>query len=345
MNALQVQYARTPDGFSIAYAVRGEGTPLVLTPPALNHIQLVWDWPSHRTWLEGLSERFRLIQFDPRGQGMSTRGLPKDFSPEDYETDLETLVEHLGLDRFVLVGTCLFGHVALRYAARHADRVQSLVLLTTAVANSAWPLDQFAGLGRENWDLLLWSRLPPGLSPSETESRIEQTRQMITQEDAITRWNACARSDATDLLDQIRAPTLVMHPKNFVHLSSDEAVKLASRLPNAHLALIESDDPGNLHGRPAAALAALDDFVAGQLASKDVALSSLPPVPSPIKLSRRQVEVLGLLARGRTNREMAEELVLSLRTVERHIEELYAKLNVRNRAEAIAFAYGQMGAK
>ena len=105
MGAPPVSYVTTSDGFNIAYAVAGSGTPLVLTPPAFHHIQLAWDLPSRKEWLEGLARRFRLVQFDYRGQGMSTRGLPSDFTIADYEKDLETLVDHLRLKQFVLVGT------------------------------------------------------------------------------------------------------------------------------------------------------------------------------------------------------------------------------------------------
>jgi DNA-binding NarL/FixJ family response regulator len=56
-------------------------------------------------------------------------------------------------------------------------------------------------------------------------------------------------------------------------------------------------------------------------------------------LSPREIEVLRLLAGGKTNREIAETLFLSARTVERHITNLYLKIGVQNRAEAIAFAH------
>jgi DNA-binding NarL/FixJ family response regulator len=56
-------------------------------------------------------------------------------------------------------------------------------------------------------------------------------------------------------------------------------------------------------------------------------------------LSPREIEVLRLLAGGKTNREIAETLFLSARTVERHITNLYVKIRVQNRAEAIAFAH------
>jgi len=213
--------------------------------------------------------------------------------------------------------------------------------LTTAVSERAWPIDIFAGLGGENWELLLWSRLVPGLSSREAESRIDLTRQMMTREDAVIRWQGSAESDVSALLPVIRTPTLVMHPRDFIHLKAEEAVKLASGLPNARLTMLESDDPGDLHGKPASALAAIDDFFAGL--STEERHAPLEESRRPAKLSVRQTEVLALLVRGRTNREIAAEMGLSLRTVERHIEELYAKLDVRNRAEAIALALGPFG--
>jgi DNA-binding NarL/FixJ family response regulator len=58
----------------------------------------------------------------------------------------------------------------------------------------------------------------------------------------------------------------------------------------------------------------------------------------PMGLSERQLEVLRLAAAGRSNQEIADALVLSVRTVERHIADCYAKIGARNRSEATAFA-------
>jgi DNA-binding NarL/FixJ family response regulator len=55
-------------------------------------------------------------------------------------------------------------------------------------------------------------------------------------------------------------------------------------------------------------------------------------------LSRREAEVLGLLAQGLSNKEIAGVLWLSERTVERHITGLYRKIGVERRSEATAFA-------
>jgi DNA-binding NarL/FixJ family response regulator len=56
-------------------------------------------------------------------------------------------------------------------------------------------------------------------------------------------------------------------------------------------------------------------------------------------LSRREVEVLRLVAAGRSNREMAAMLCRSERTIERHLENIYRKVGARNRADATAYAH------
>ena len=63
------------------------------------------------------------------------------------------------------------------------------------------------------------------------------------------------------------------------------------------------------------------------------------PPPTADGLTRREVEVLRLVAAGRSNRAIAAELALSVRTVERHITNLYGKIDAANRADATAYAF------
>ena len=59
----------------------------------------------------------------------------------------------------------------------------------------------------------------------------------------------------------------------------------------------------------------------------------------PAVLTAREREVLRLIAAGHTNREIAGALTLSVRTVERHINNLYAKIGARGKADATAYAF------
>jgi DNA-binding NarL/FixJ family response regulator len=64
-----------------------------------------------------------------------------------------------------------------------------------------------------------------------------------------------------------------------------------------------------------------------------------PPPPAPRGLSPRELEVLRLVARGGTNRDIATSLGISERTVDRHVSNIFTKLDVGSRAAATAFAY------
>jgi len=68
-------------------------------------------------------------------------------------------------------------------------------------------------------------------------------------------------------------------------------------------------------------------------------LARLAESPRPGGLSRREIEVLVLVAEGRTNRAIAGELVISEKTVARHVSNIFAKLGLSSRAEATGYAY------
>jgi ATP/maltotriose-dependent transcriptional regulator MalT len=76
----------------------------------------------------------------------------------------------------------------------------------------------------------------------------------------------------------------------------------------------------------------------GAASAPDADTPSSPPHPALLPLTHREVEVLGLLAQGLSNKEIAGVLWLSDRTVERHITALYRKIGVARRSEATAFA-------
>jgi PAS domain S-box-containing protein len=60
-----------------------------------------------------------------------------------------------------------------------------------------------------------------------------------------------------------------------------------------------------------------------------------------VPLSRRQLEIVALLADGLTTREIAERLVLSVQTVNQHVKNIEARLQARNRAHAVSIAHGR----
>jgi ATP/maltotriose-dependent transcriptional regulator MalT len=88
-----------------------------------------------------------------------------------------------------------------------------------------------------------------------------------------------------------------------------------------------------------AARALFDELGAAPDLSRLEELATTAPSKGTHGLSPRELEVLSHVAGGKTNKEIAAELVLSERTVERHVSNIFAKLGVSTRAAATAFAY------
>jgi pimeloyl-ACP methyl ester carboxylesterase/DNA-binding CsgD family transcriptional regulator len=331
MDAPPVQYVKTSDGYDIAYSVRGTGRPVVFLPTGVTHLQLVGQHDFRLAeWLRLMAGRYQLIQYDSRGQGMSTRQLNPDHSIRDLETDLDAVLRQLQAEQVVLVGYFYSAHVAIRYAMDHAERVKALVLISCSVSMDAWPLESMVGIAERNWDGFLHGWVPGDFTPEQRRELVDYFKQARNRDDWLISARAFSVSDVSRDLQQLRMPTLVLHPRDFLWLPPEESMKVAANIEGARFQLLDGLLP---LGEPHACVSAIDSFLAGLAA---VTEGAPPTVPTPVALSGRQREVLQLVAAGKTNREVADDLVLSVRTVERHLAEAYAKMGVHNRFEAIA---------
>ena len=123
MDAPPIQYARSEDGVNIAYCVTGDGPCFVRGSWAFNHLQGYWESPVWRPWLEALTARFRLVQYDGRNNGSSQRGV-SDVSRETGVADLEAVVEATGGGKLLLLTE--FPALGVDYAARYPEQVAGL---------------------------------------------------------------------------------------------------------------------------------------------------------------------------------------------------------------------------
>jgi DNA-binding NarL/FixJ family response regulator len=121
-------------------------------------------------------------------------------------------------------------------------------------------------------------------------------------------------------------------------LPAGEPQRLAASVRNARYVVVEGDCAV---GSYAASLAAVDSFLSDL--DETLTVGDSPPgirtaSGGSDNLTPREIDVLRLIARGRSNQQIAEELVLSVRTVERHITNLYAKIGAHGKADATAYA-------
>src|SRR3990172_4720662 len=93
----RIGYARTNDGASIAFWTLGEGTPFVHLTPGTTDIEGEWKIPECSQWYTQLAERWKLVRFNNRGEGLSDSIL-SDRLLETCVADLEAVVDRLELD-------------------------------------------------------------------------------------------------------------------------------------------------------------------------------------------------------------------------------------------------------
>jgi len=120
-------------GAQIYFRDIGAGLPIVVLHggPDFNHNYLLPE-------LDGLANAFRLIYYDQRGRGKSSRGVGAEtVSIQSEIDDLDRLRRYFGLDTIAVLGHSWGGLLAMEYATRHSERVSRLILLNTAPASHA----------------------------------------------------------------------------------------------------------------------------------------------------------------------------------------------------------------
>ena len=345
----ELRFCRAPDGTRIAYARHGSGPPLVVDACWMSHLQFDWQSPVWRHFLEDLGKVATVIRYDERGHGLSDWDVD-DFSTEARLSDLEAVVDDAGVDRFALMAMSQGGPISIMYAARHPERVSRLIFYGSYAAayRDATPEDLDMVAAFDQLTKVGWERPTPEfrrvftfqMIPGATEEQmrwLDELQRMSTSADISLRARKARRTaDAVDLLAQITAPTLVIHGRDDHMNKFDEGVFLAANIAGARLVPLESKNHIVLGDEPAwpVFMRAVTEFLAPER------VDGPPSSESELDaLSGREIEVLGLAAEGADNDEIAATLCLSVRTVERHLQNVYVKLGVQGRtARAAAVA-------
>ena len=334
MEAPPVQYVTTSDGYSIAYAVSGRGRPFVILPGSFEHVQLAWQYPKLQPWLEGLAARFQLIQLDERGCGMSTRGLSDDHAVEHYQRDIEAVIDHLNPDPFVLFAAATGVRTAVQFTLNHPDRVFALILGAARLSqvSDATQSAFFNTLPEADWEIFLLSLASQYQAPEDVPRSVALLSQAFEKQDFAQRMRVALLGVPEESLSRLRTPTLILYPRDYWG-SEETSSKRAAQLARATLTLI---DGSFAMGDAEQGIRAIEAFLAGITAETE-AMERADAEPQ-VRLSTRENEVLGLIAQGLSNQLIADELVISLRTVERHINHIYDKIGVHSKAQATAYA-------
>ena len=349
--AQRIRYVRTGDGVQLAWAEAGSGPVLVKAANWLTHLEYEWESPVWRHWLRFFTEHFRYIRHDERGCGMTDWNVG-DLSVESWVGDLEAVVAAADpREPFALLGISQGAATCVAYAVRHPERVSQLILYGAYARGTYRRGDADKerlyraliemvrlGWGKDNpaFRQVFTSRFIPEGTDEQIGWFNELCRKTTSPEVAARLLESRATIDVVELLGEVRAPTLVLHSRDDDVIPITEGRILAAGIPGAQFVELDSKNHVILEHEPAwgrfcdevLEFTGLGGAAAAQ--GEDAAFASLSP---------REREVLALIAEGLGNAQIAGRLSISEKTVRNHVSNLFDKLGVWTRAQAIVFAH------
>jgi pimeloyl-ACP methyl ester carboxylesterase len=297
-----------------------------------------------------------VVRFDCRGLGLSDRDRVRDVSLEARLRDVDAVVAKLGLERFALAGMQGGGNLAVAYAVRHPERVSRLVLLNWtpnfSVDSERSRIASLRELLVGDWEVFTENvgGVSYGYNSPYAEVRTPRPRS-ITQKMAIRCGMELMAEDCTRCSLRSGRRRSYCIPRRAPMPLRLGPPSLGDPFRSCRLRGVR----GRISDHSDRMVAAIAEFLGladvSDLAraprtvkrryradgSRDPAPTEGAHLPAARALTVRELDVLLLVVKGRSNRDRGR-LVLSPRTVERHLENLYRKTSTRNRAEAAAYA-------
>jgi pimeloyl-ACP methyl ester carboxylesterase/DNA-binding CsgD family transcriptional regulator len=319
--------------------VRGVGPPLVAPAWWVSHLELDWQSARFRRFWEGAANGYSLIRYDRLGVGMSDRTVQaSDLTLDKDVATLRALLDALELERVSLLGGSSGSCTAVAFAAAFPERVERLVLYGSfpegADITTPDVADAIMAAVRAHWGLgsrMLSDIFLGDADPDEHERFARLQREASTAETAAALLGLAYRLDVRAQLPIVRAPTLVVHRRDDRAVPYALGRQVAAAIPGATFTPLQGSAHFPWHGDADSVVRACREALAPSQPSR-------ASEPEAVVLSTREREVLACIARGLSDREIAEDLVLSTHTVHRHVANIRRKLGRRSRTAAVAEA-------
>jgi len=326
-------------GRRVAFDVKGDGPFLVAPAGWVSHLEADASDPRYTQFWRSLSDGFTLVRYDRLGVGLSDRAVgPADFTLDAEIGCLRALLDRLDVDSAMLLGGSSGGCTAIAFAERHPERVERLVLYGAYARGvdvaSADVRAAVLSAVRSHWGLgsRMLAQIFLGDEAQDGQDRFARLqRESADAETAARLLEFVYGVDVSADVQHIEAPAVVVHRRFDRAVPYALGRRLAAALPNATFVPLAGSAHLPWYGNLEAVVRACRGGL-GKPARIDAADGELDP------LSERERQVLALVARGLTDPEIAEQLVISRHTVHRHVANVRHKLGSTSRSAAVAEA-------
>ena len=325
--------AHLADGTEVRFAVAGTGPIAIYVPGWVSHLELGWALPAEREFYEGLAAGRTLVRYDRPGCGLSGTTDRGDLVELELEV-LQRVAAAVGAKRFDLIGASFGAPLAVRWAARHPESVARLILYGGWVDGSvvAAPAvrEHVLGLVDQHWGFasdVLTEIFAPDADAGFRAVFSRYQRESASAASARRLLAACYGIDVADDLGRIRAPTTVIHRRDDRAVPFAEGQRLADGIDGARLTALAGRTHVPFVGGAHSVLNAM---------RRGLGLPPLDRATAPT-VTPRQLQVAALVAQGCSNRQIADQLVITERSAESHVERIRARLGFRSRAQIAAW--------
>lgn len=234
----------TVGDLSVHYEIKGSGHPLLMVM-GLSFSLL--DWGDELP--DELVKHYQVILFDNRDAGQTTSSLVKNYTIAELADDTAGLLQALKIDKAHVFGVSMGGMIAQQFALRHADKPSKLVLgCTMAGGDCSIPANLTGLVGGNLLDFLFTpSYLADLNNKKKAQDFLAKTSPYHSQQEGFLRqMRAIATHDTCSVLQNIKAPTLVISGDSDVVIPPDNSNVLKQKILGAQLAMIK----GGAHGFP-----------------------------------------------------------------------------------------------
>lgn len=349
----EIRFCSALDNTRLAYAKVGQGPALMKVGNWMSHLEYDWNSPVWQPWLEGWSRFHTFYRYDPRGCGLSDWDV-SDFSFEALVSDLETVANAAGLEQFDLFAMSQGGCVSIAYTAKHPERVRRLIIyggyLQGSLSGNPTPavleetevrlklLKLSWGSERPEYRQVFTTSLIPEGTPEQFAWFNNLQFVSTSPRNAMEVQRSFNLVDVREQAQLINVPTMVIQSKHDSAVPFELGRQTAAHIPNARFVVLDSKNHVLMRSEPAwnyfwdefyRFLEVSSKFPTAKVSAEDKVWS---------ELSARERDVLRLLAQGYNNQEISQHLVLSEKTVRNYVSNIYEKLQINGRGEAIVLA-------